>query len=65
FFVFASKYYQNGITPEIWREVDNIFKKYFGENYFYPAFLFNWIHAMPFNKPVDMIANSANTQESK
>lgn len=65
FFVFDSKYYQNGITPEIWREVDNIFKKYFGENYFYPAFLFNWIHAMPFNKPVDMIANSANTQESK
>lgn len=65
FFVFGSRYYENGITKELWREVDNMFKKYFGENYFYPALLFNWIHAMPFNKPVDIITNPVNNQPKK
>ena len=65
FFIFGSKYYQNGITSELCRNVENTFKKYFGENYFYPAFLFNLAHVMPFNRPVDMITDPANTQPPK
>ena len=39
--------YANGITPEIYSTVKNSFKKIFGENYFYPMLLFNWLHIMP------------------
>ena len=47
--------YQNGITSELYQAVVNAFKKHFGKDYFYPAFLFNWIHVMPYNQRVDMI----------
>ncbi len=39
--------YAKGITPEIYSTVKNSFQKIFGENYFYPMFLFNWAHIMP------------------
>ena len=39
--------YANGITPEIYSALKNSFKKFFGENYFYPMLLFNWLHIMP------------------
>ena len=47
--------YANGITPEIYSIVESSFKKIFGENYFYPMFLFNWAHVMPYNLRVDNI----------
>lgn len=48
-------FYKNGITPEIQQSVTETFKKYFGDDYFYPAFLFHMTHVMPFNRPVDRI----------
>lgn len=55
--------YKNGITPEIYRVIEKVFQKYFGENYFYPMFLFNWVHVLPFGKNVSLI-NHEN-QKSK
>ena len=56
-----NKVFSNGITPEIYSFVENSFKKVFGENYFYPMFLFNWVHVMPFNRRADVIKfNGAN-----
>lgn len=49
------KAYANGITPELYQSVSKIFKEKFGENYFYPMFLFNWVNVMPYNKRVDSI----------
>ena len=51
-------FYKDGITPEIQREVAAAFKKYFGDDYFYPAFLFNMAHVMPYGKNVDKIVIS-------
>ena len=42
--------YSDGITPEIYKSVADSFKKIFGNNYFYPMMLFNWVHVMPYNK---------------
>ena len=44
--------YANGITPEIYQSVAKVFKEKFGENYFYPMFLFNWAHVIPHNHKV-------------
>ena len=49
------KIYSNGITPEIYQSVAKVFKEKFGENYFYPMFLFNWVHVTPYNLRVDSI----------
>ena len=48
-------FYKDGITPELQRAVADAFKKYFGDDYFYPAFLFNMAHVMPYGKSVDKI----------
>ena len=48
-------FYKDGITPELQLAVADAFKKYFGEDYFYPAFLFNMAHVMPYGKSVDKI----------
>ena len=53
--IFRWGFYKDGITPEIQRTVADAFKKYFGDDYFYPAFLFHLAHIMPYNKPVDKI----------
>lgn len=47
--------YKNGITPEIYQAVESVFKKNYGENYFFPMFLFNWVHVLPFGKDVATI----------
>ncbi len=54
--------YSKGITQEIYQTVVSAFKKKFGNDYFYPMFLFNWIHSMPFNKRVDIINDIQQNQ---
>ena len=54
------KIYANGITPEIHDAIADAFKKYFGHDYFYPMFWFNWARVMPFNRNVDIINFNAN-----
>lgn len=49
------KIYSEGLTPEIFQAVEQAFKKYFGEEYFYPAFLFHQVHTMHFGKDVAQI----------
>ena len=44
-FEWRNQIYKNGITPEIFKATENAFKKYYGENYFYPMFMFNWAHS--------------------
>ena len=46
------KIYSKGITPEIYQSVAKVFKEKFGENYFYPMFLFNWAHVIPHDRKV-------------
>ncbi len=52
--------YRNGVTPEIYNAVKNTFKKYFGDDYYYPMFLFNWAHVMPFRRSSYIINYNAN-----
>lgn len=47
--------YKDGVTPEFQRTVASAFKKYFGDDYFYPAFLFHLAHTMPYGKKVDKL----------
>lgn len=49
--------YKNGITAEVNQSVADAFKKYFGDYYAFPTFLFHWIHAAIKNRPVDKISN--------
>lgn len=49
------KVYQNGITPEMNEAAARAFKKYFGDDYFYPLFLFNWLHVIPYNKNINLV----------
>ena len=52
--------YSNGVTPEIYNAVKNTFKKYFGDDYSYPMFLFNYAHVMPFSRSSYIINYNAN-----
>ncbi len=54
-FIYGRKTYADGITPELQHAVETAFKKYFGDDYFYPALLFNWAHVIPYNRRVDQI----------
>lgn len=49
--------YRNGVTPEMHDIVEKVFKKYFGYGYFYPMFLFQWLHVLPFNKSLEVVKN--------
>lgn len=55
FFLKKLKTYGNGITPELYDAVADAFKKYFGDDYFYPAMLFHWVHVIMFNKAPNKI----------
>jgi|GEM_PF-3345975 len=57
------KIYEHGITPEIFQAAENVFKKYFGENYFYPMFLFHWAHTKDFEQFPDVIKRSEKIVE--
>ncbi len=57
FLIKRLNFYKDGITPKLHRDVAEVFKKYFGDEYFYPAFLFHWVHVMQFNKSVDKFAS--------
>ena len=46
------KTYADGITPELYEVTAETFKKIFGEDYFYPMFLFNLAHVRPFGRSV-------------
>lgn len=46
--------YKDGVTPELHRAVERAFRKYFGDDAAFPTFLFHWIHAAMFGKPVDV-----------
>ena len=61
FFINRLKTYENGITPALYDAVADVFKKYFGDDYFYPALLFHWAHVMPFDKPADKIIKPAES----
>ena len=57
FQILGRKAHQNGMTPHLYEITAKVFKKYFGElNYFYPMFLFNWVHIMPFGQHPDTIS---------
>ena len=49
------KIYEGGITKEIFQITEKVFKKYFGEDYFYPMFLFHWAHVLPFEQYPDLV----------
>ena len=51
FLIKTRNFYKNGVTPELNRVVENTFKKYFGEDAYYPAFLFHWTHSVPYYNP--------------
>ena len=53
--VFHMKIFENGITPKLLKAVTNAFKKYFGDDYFYPAYIYNYFNVLQFNKSVDQI----------
>lgn len=55
FKIMRERMFENGLTPEIFQSLKNIFKKYFGENYFYPMLFFSWIHCTPFNQRPDLV----------
>ena len=48
--------YQNGLTAELYEIASKVFKKHFGDDYFYPMMLYNWAHVMTFDQPVDNIS---------
>ena len=50
--------YKNGINFELHKAVEKVFKKYFGEDYFYPMFLFHWAHVLQFDQSVCLINSS-------
>lgn len=41
-------FYKDGVTVEVNRIVEDTFKKYFGDDAYYPAFLFHYVHSMPY-----------------
>ena len=45
--------YSDGITPELNQAVELAFRKYFGDDAPFPAFLFHWIHSALHGKPVN------------
>lgn len=49
------KIYQKGITKKIFESTEKVFKKYFGENYFYPMYLFHAMHVKDFKQYPDLI----------
>ena len=55
FFIVYKKAYKNGITPELYDTAKDFFKKAFGDNYFYPMYLFNRFHAIIYGRKVDII----------
>ena len=58
------KVYKDGVTPELHRAVEEVFKKYFGEDSFYLTFLFHWIHCRQFDKNVRYIHRNIPPPES-
>lgn len=56
FFIMRNGFLKDGITTETYTIVKDEFKKYYGKDYFYPMFLFNWMHVMPFGRRADVIA---------
>ena len=46
FFICKRKIFQNNVTPEIYETVSKIFKQHFGDDYFYPMWIFNWAHCI-------------------
>lgn len=44
--------YKDGVTFELNRAVEDVFKKYFGKYYMLPTFLFNWAQALQAKKPI-------------
>ncbi len=57
--------FSNGITPEIYSTVKNSFKKIFGENYFYPMFLFNWAHIIPRELSLESLSTERSNLDIK
>lgn len=55
FFLFRNGVYKGGITPEFLQAAARAFRKYFGDDYFYPMFLFNFVHVLPYDIRVDTI----------
>ena len=45
--------YKDGVTPEIHRAVKNAFKKYFGEDGGYMAFLFHFAHELQYRRRIE------------
>ena len=44
--------YQNGVTFELNRAVEDVFKKNFGKYYMLPTFLFHWAQVLQAKKPI-------------
>ena len=62
FLIKIRNFYKNGVTPELNRVVENTFKKYFGEDAYYPAFLFHWTHSVPYYNPnIERLVNPPAT----
>ena len=60
FLIRMKNFYKDGVTPELNRVVENTFKKYFGEDAYYPAFLFHGMHSLPYYNPnIERLANPA------
>ncbi len=55
--------YKDGVTFELNRAVEDVFKKYFGKYYMLPTFLFNWAQALQAKKPILKIVSTSLPDE--
>ena len=58
YFIHFAGFYKKGITPEILNEMSTAFKKHFGDNYFFPMFLFNWQQSILYSKMPTQIVST-------
>ncbi len=47
--------YKRGVSLALNRAVEDVFKKYFGDDYAFPTFLFHWAQVLQTKKPVNKL----------
>lgn len=54
-FIKRSGCYEKGITTEINQAIEDVFKKYFGDDYALPTLLFHWAHVLMHRRPITIV----------
>jgi len=63
-FIKRNGVYKEGISPELNEAVENVFKKYFGDDFAYPTFLFHWVHCNMHKQKVSLLIAPPNQIDS-